>query len=134
MGDAGSGFVGLIVGVLAIHSARSAPALLWSCAILLGVFVVDATMTLLRRVLRGEKSYQAHRDHAYQHAALQYGAHKGVTLAVGALNLFWLLPLAALVALGRLDGVAGLLIAYAPLLWLGIRYDAGLTRYPQLTP
>jgi Fuc2NAc and GlcNAc transferase len=127
LGDAGSGFLGLTLGALWIHSSRATPELLWSWAILLGVFVVDATVTLLRRVYRGAKSYEAHRDHAYQHAALQHGAHVWVTIAIGALNLFWLLPLAWLVAEARLDGLVGLLIAYTPLVWLGIRYEAGIT-------
>ena len=33
---------------------------------MLGVFIVDATLTLLRRLIRGEKVYEAHRSHAYQ--------------------------------------------------------------------
>jgi len=122
MGDAGSGFVGLMLGLLAV---RSAPTLLWSWAILLGVFVVDATLTLARRVQRGEKSYEAHRSHAYQQAARQYG-HQPVTVTVGAINLFWLLPMAATVALGALDGLVGTLVAYAPLVWLGGWYKAGV--------
>lgn len=126
MGDAGSGFLGIALGILSLHAAWQAPQLLWSWLILLGVFIVDATWTLLRRLLRGEKLYQAHRSHAYQHAAQRHGAHRPVTLVVAALNLFWLLPLALAVGLGHLDGLPGVLIAWTPLLWLAVRYRAGL--------
>jgi Fuc2NAc and GlcNAc transferase len=126
MGDAGSGFLGITIGILSLHAGALAPPLLWSWLILLGVFVVDATFTLLRRLLRGERVYQAHRSHAYQRAARRCGRHLPVTLAVAAINMFWLLPVAACVATGRLDGAAGLLIAYAPLVGAAARLGAGL--------
>ena len=48
-----------------------------------------------------------------------------MTLAVGAINLLWLLPIAGAVALRWLDGMLGVTIAYAPLLWLAVRFEAG---------
>jgi Fuc2NAc and GlcNAc transferase len=87
MGDAGSGFLGVSLGILSLQAAWVAPKLLWSWLILLGVFVVDATFTLLRRLLRGDKVYEAHRSHAYQYASRRFGRHLPVTLAVGAINL-----------------------------------------------
>ena len=131
MGDAGSGFLGVVFGVLAVDAARHAPALLWCWLILLGAFIVDATVTLLRRLLRGERVYQAHRSHAYQHAARTLGAHRPVTLAVGAINVLWLLPLALLVAAGRLRGEFALPIAWLPLFALAIRWRAGLNETVQ---
>ena len=125
MGDAGSGFLGLIVALLALWSSRTAPHLFWSWFILGGCFMVDATTTLLRRVRRGERFNVAHRSHAYQYASRQHRSHKVVTLAVLAINTVWLTPLAVLVAVRALDGVAGVLIAYAPLLWLALHYKAG---------
>jgi len=126
MGDAGSGFLGLMMGVFSIHAASVAPELFWCWVILLGVFVVDATVTLVRRVLRGEKFYEAHRSHAYQYASRKYGAHWRVSIAVGGINLFWLLPLALLVAIGRLDGAVGVLVGYVPLICLAFYYKAGV--------
>ena len=126
MGDAGSGFLGIVLGVLSLQAAWQAPQLLWSWAILLGVFVVDATLTLLRRLLRGEKVYEAHRSHAYQHASRRYGRHLPVTLAVTAIDLFWLLPIALWVGAGGLDGLLGVTIAYVPLLALAVKFRAGM--------
>lgn len=125
MGDAGSGFLGITLGVLSLQAAWTAPQLLWSWLILLGVFIVDATFTLLRRLLRGDKVYEAHRSHAYQYASRRAGRHLPVTLAVVGLNLIWLLPIALWVGVGGLDGVVGVLIAYAPLVCLAVKFRAG---------
>lgn len=125
MGDAGSGFLGISLGVLSLQAAWAAPQLLWCWLILLGVFIVDATYTLVRRVRRGDKVYEAHRTHAYQHAAQFCGRHLPVTMAVLAINLLWLLPVALAVAVGAVDGLLGLLVAYAPLVYLSVRLKAG---------
>ena len=125
MGDAGSGFLGLILAVLSLQAAWFKAELLWSWVILLGVFVVDATFTLLRRLLRGDTVYEAHRSHAYQYASRQFAAHRPVTLAVMLINLVWLLPMALLVGLGYVDGLLGVVIAYLPLVLLAVKFKAG---------
>ena len=125
MGDAGSGFLGLILAVLSLQAAWFKAELLWSWVILLGVFVVDATFTLLRRLLRGDKVYEAHRSHAYQFAARHCAGHRPVTVAVLLINLVWLLPVAVLVGLGYVDGLLGVLIAYLPLVLLAVKFKAG---------
>lgn len=125
MGDAGSGFLGMVLGVLSLQAAWVSPSLFWAWLILLGVFVVDATLTLIRRLLRGEKVYEAHRSHAYQFASRHYARHLPVTLAVLAINLVWLLPWALLVAKGWVDGFAGLIFAWLPLGWLALKFNAG---------
>lgn len=125
MGDAGSGFLGLLIGALTLWCASSLPMLFWSWLILYGCFMVDATTTLIRRVRRGEVFHQAHRSHAYQYASRRHGSHKVVTVAFGLINLFWLLPWAIAVALGRVDGALATVVAYAPLVALAFRYKAG---------
>ncbi|MFC5695815.1 glycosyltransferase family 4 protein [Pseudomonas sp. GCM10022186] len=125
MGDAGSGFLGVSLGILSLHAGWVAPQLLWCWIIMLGVFIVDATWTLIRRLLRGDKVYEAHRSHAYQFASRQYGRHLPVTLAVTAINLFWLFPIAALVGNRVVSGPLGLIVAYLPLLILAVKFRAG---------
>jgi Fuc2NAc and GlcNAc transferase len=93
MGDVCSGFLGYTLGVLMIVSDQKSDVSLWVWLVLLSVFIVDATVTLLRRLLRGEKVYQAHCCHAYQHAAALLDSHLQVTLGVITINLFVLLPL-----------------------------------------
>jgi Fuc2NAc and GlcNAc transferase len=125
MGDAGSGFVGIMLGSFSLWVAQANPNLFWSWLILLGGFVVDATMTLVRRVARGERFHEAHRSHAYQYASRRHASHEVVSLAFGAIALLWLLPLAVLVSVGKLDGAIGLIVAYAPLILLALKYRAG---------
>lgn len=125
MGDAGSGFLGMVLATQSVVAAWADPNLFWSWLIILGVFIVDASWTLARRLFRGEKVYQAHRSHAYQNASRVYSSHKVVTLAVMALNVFWLFPIAMAVAMGGLSGVIGLAIAYLPLIVLSWTFKGG---------
>lgn len=125
MGDAGSGFLGLVIAALGLWCGRDRPMLFWSWFILYGCFMVDATTTLVRRVRRGEVFHEAHRSHAYQYASRLCGSHRTVTLAVGIINLCWLLPWAVAVALGRIDGLLATVLAYAPLVALAFHFRAG---------
>jgi Fuc2NAc and GlcNAc transferase len=125
MGDAGSGFLGLMLSALMLLNTHIAPQMLWVWLILLGVFIVDATYTLIRRLLRGDKVYEAHRSHAYQFASRKYGSHLPVTLAVLVINISWLAPWSLAVALDVVDGTVAVLCAYVPLLWLAWYFHAG---------
>ncbi|MDP9688948.1 UNVERIFIED_ORG: Fuc2NAc and GlcNAc transferase [Pseudomonas mohnii] len=131
MGDAGSGFLGMTLGVLSIQAAWYAPQLLWAWLVLLGVFIVDATFTLVRRLLRGDKVYEAHRSHGYQFASRQFGKHVPVTLAIGVINLLWLAPIAILIGMGKIDGLFGLFLAYTPLIALAVKFHAGALESPR---
>lgn len=98
MGDVGSGFLGFTFGVLAVASENSGalPLLVW--LLLLGVFVVDATATLLGRIWRRERLTEPHRTHAYQLAVQTGYTHKQVTMTVLAINaMLGVLAAAALV-------------------------------------
>ncbi|MBC3271399.1 glycosyltransferase family 4 protein [Pseudomonas sp. SWRI81] len=125
MGDAGSGFLGVVLAGFSLQAAFKEPELIWPWLILMGVFIVDATFTLLRRLLRGDKVYEAHRSHAYQFASRQVGRHLPVTLCVGLINVFWLLPIAFCVMRLDFPGLAGVLLAYVPLVMIAIKYRAG---------
>jgi len=131
MGDVGSGFLGFVLAALALRTSIVRDDLSpWCWLVLGGVFLTDATITLLRRMVRRERWYDAHRSHAYQRAALRYGSHRKVTVAVMAINLFWLLPLSVLCVI--LPGFEALLalVAYLPLLALAVRLGAGSDKTP----
>jgi len=66
MGDSGSLLLGGIVGLLAYRAVASGAASLVVCVVISAVFVVDATATLVWRVLSGERWYTAHASHAFQ--------------------------------------------------------------------
>jgi Fuc2NAc and GlcNAc transferase len=124
MGDAGSGFLGFMLGLFSIQGAWESTKMFWVWIILLGVFIVDATLTLFERIINGEAFYRAHCKHAYQVAARQYGSHKAVSLSIGVINLFWLLPVAYLVSIQWIDGILGVIIAFTPLVGLFLHFRA----------
>jgi Fuc2NAc and GlcNAc transferase len=134
LGDAGSGFLGFMMAVFSVRAAHLDSALFWSWLILLGVFIVDSLVTLTRRALRRQPLRTAHRSHAYQFASRKYRAHGVVSLAVGAINLVWLLPMALLVAKGRVSPIPALLIAYLPLIGLAFYLKAGAAELQELEP
>ena len=94
MGDVGSGFLGFVVAVLALATIHSSTLSVWTWILLSGTFLTDATVTLLRRLARGESLHHAHRSHAYQSLARRWESHRRVTLSYIAIDVAWLLPLA----------------------------------------
>nr|WP_321268689.1 glycosyltransferase family 4 protein [Alcaligenes faecalis] len=125
MGDAGSGFLGITLGGFIIKAAWIDDQLFWSWLILSGVFILDATWTLIRRLLRKEKVYEAHRSHAYQYASRKLGSHRTVTLAVIAINVLWLYPMAYLASTRTYNPSLITLVAYIPLCLLAYIFKAG---------
>lgn len=100
LGDVGSVGLGFLLGWLLLSLAASGH---WLPALLLPLYyLADATWTLLRRMLRGEKFWRAHRSHFYQHAARRCGNHAKVSLRVLCANL--VLIAAALWAAQHKDG------------------------------
>jgi Fuc2NAc and GlcNAc transferase len=87
MGDVGSGLLGYVFSVLAIASERSSalPLLVW--VMILGIFVVDATLTVIRRLAKGERFYLAHRSHAYQRLAQIGWTHQRVVCSIAVTNM-----------------------------------------------
>ena len=125
MGDVGSGFLGLMLGAIAYADiAAGREIAIW--LILFGIFFVDSGITLIRRVWNGDKWYEAHCSHAYQHAARKWG-HKRVTIVTILINVGWLLPIAYLVYLNENISLLLTLVAYIPLVLIALKFNAGLT-------
>jgi UDP-N-acetylmuramyl pentapeptide phosphotransferase/UDP-N-acetylglucosamine-1-phosphate transferase len=110
LGDVGSVPVGYLLGALLLFLALDGA---WAAALILPMFYwVDATYTLLRRFLRGEKIWQAHRSHFYQQGARKLGNHAAAAGRIAILNS--LLILLAVVSLhGWPVAVAAILVAFA---------------------
>ena len=84
MGDLGSALLGYCLAVLMLWGERSASVPLWISALVFSPFIVDATVTLLRRVLAGERPWRAHRGHFYQRLVrLGWGHRKTVLRGYG---------------------------------------------------
>lgn len=80
MGDAGAIPCGFLAAALGYYGYYCAAWPLWVPFFIFSPFLYDATTTLLRRLLRRENIWQAHRGHLYQRMALKLG-HKGTTLS-----------------------------------------------------
>ena len=87
MGDVGSTLLGYTISIITIYYANIEASNLWIWVTLYGVFWFDATITLIRRKLNGEKLTEAHRKHAYQRLTQAGWSHSKVTLYATLLNL-----------------------------------------------
>ncbi len=125
MGDVGSGFLGFTITALGLATIQRDGLPIEVFAILGGVFLVDATVTLVRRVLRGDRWLEAHRSHAYQRLAQRWKAHWPVTTLLLAIDVFWLLPWAAAAARTPADARWILGAALLPLVILTLLVGAG---------
>lgn len=129
MGDVGSGFLGYALGVLLLASAQPpsahAGAATWIWLLLLGPFWIDATVTLVRRLLQGKRWYVAHRSHAYQHLARRLHSHARATSCY----VIAALALSAVAAwVSALPSIGWLLVLFAsvPLIACAAALDAGV--------
>ena len=106
MGDVGSVPLGYVLGYLLCRLAIDG---WWKAALILpAYFVADATLTLLRRLARGERMWQAHREHFYQRAVRRGLSHDAVVLRVIAADA---VLIACAWAAENVSGFAGLTVA-----------------------
>jgi Fuc2NAc and GlcNAc transferase len=125
MGDVGSGFLGLMVPMLELVASERAPIPLQVWIILGGLFLLDATVTLLRRVIRGDRWFEAHRLHAYQRLARRWKSHLLVTVLFCSINIFWLLPWAWYAEKAPAFATMSLVAALTPVLLFVLIAGAG---------
>ena len=111
MGDTGSSVLGLLAAALSLWGNRDGLFPLWMAVLIFSPFIFDATVTLLRRMLRGEKIWLPHKTHYYQRLVQLGWGHRKTVLLEYALMLAC--SLSALLA-QRLPGAwqAGLLVTW----------------------
>jgi len=80
MGDAGSITIGFLAGTLMILGVRDGIFELWVPIMIFSPFIVDATVTLIRRMLRRKRVWEAHREHYYQRLVLSGWSHRRTVL------------------------------------------------------
>ena len=85
MGDAGSVPYGFLAGAIGLQGWNAALWPLWFPVLAFSPFVVDASVTLARRILRGEKFWRPHRSHYYQRLVQLGWGHRRTALAEYAL-------------------------------------------------
>lgn len=120
MGDVGSLALGAFFAIIALIGSSSLNIPFSAFLILYAVYLVDSGVTLLQRIIKRERWWQAHRSHFYQRAVQSGYSHAQVSLAVMVINLLLAL-LASLVVAGVLDANIALLaslVILAPLMFL----------------
>jgi UDP-N-acetylmuramyl pentapeptide phosphotransferase/UDP-N-acetylglucosamine-1-phosphate transferase len=88
LGDVGSIPLGFLTGALGVLGWSEDVWPLWFPLLVFGVFIGDATLTLLKRLLRGERVWHAHRSHYYQRLVQLGAGHRRTALVSYALMLF----------------------------------------------
>jgi UDP-GlcNAc:undecaprenyl-phosphate GlcNAc-1-phosphate transferase len=109
LGDAGSVPLGFLAAVFGIEGWRQGWWPLWFPLLVFLPFIADASSTLLRRLLGGERVWQAHRDHSYQRL-VQLGLGHAGTLALYAALMIGA-AVSALAALARAPQAGWYLLA-----------------------
>jgi UDP-N-acetylmuramyl pentapeptide phosphotransferase/UDP-N-acetylglucosamine-1-phosphate transferase len=124
LGDVGSVPLGYLLGFLLLGVAADGH---WKIALILPLyFLADATITLFRRLLRGERVWRPHREHLYQRAVQRGLSHAAVVWRVNAANL--LLIGCGWAAENEAGGVA--LVAAAVIVALLLASLAGVANRP----
>jgi UDP-N-acetylmuramyl pentapeptide phosphotransferase/UDP-N-acetylglucosamine-1-phosphate transferase len=80
LGDVGSSVLGLLAAALSLWGANRGLFAPWVAWLAFSPFIVDATWTLARRLLRGERVWEAHREHHYQRLVLAGWGHRKTVL------------------------------------------------------
>lgn len=96
MGDVGSGALGLLVGAGSLWAWSTGALDLAQVLVLSSAFTIDATATLVSRIVRGRRWLEPHREHLYQWLARRGLGHARVTLLYLAWNVVLAAPLVAL--------------------------------------
>jgi UDP-N-acetylmuramyl pentapeptide phosphotransferase/UDP-N-acetylglucosamine-1-phosphate transferase len=124
LGDVGSLSIGLILGILLLFVAGGGHPV--AALIMPLYYLADATITLLRRVVRGEKITQAHRTHFYQRATDKGFTVMDIVTRVFAINLgLGALAILTVVVPGRASSVAALIASVALVGWLLFAFERG---------
>jgi len=127
MGDVGSTYIAFMLFAFAFVSIINELLTLQFWLIIGCLFITDATVTLIQRVLRREVWYQPHRMHLYQRLSRRLNSHSKVTLRFLLVNITVLFPLAFLSLLLPAMSVAILLITYTVAAAVMIGMGAGAT-------
>lgn len=80
MGDSGSIPLGFLAAAFGLMGWRAEYWPLWFPALVFSPFILDASVTLVKRLLRGEPVWQAHREHYYQRLVQMDWGHRGTAL------------------------------------------------------
>jgi UDP-N-acetylmuramyl pentapeptide phosphotransferase/UDP-N-acetylglucosamine-1-phosphate transferase len=92
MGDVGSLALGFLFAALLLYGMGTGAISQAVALMVMLLFLTDATLTLLMRVIKGERWYNAHRQHFYQRLIAAGWTHGRVAIFYQAINLTLVLP------------------------------------------
>ena len=132
LGDVGSVPLGFLAGALGLAGWRDDVWPLWFPLLVFAPFIGDATLTLIRRAIRGERVWQAHREHYYQRLVRMGAGHRGAALIGYALML--VCAAAALYGRGQSPAVQAAVVVPAAVVliaaaaWIDVRWSRYVRR------
>jgi Fuc2NAc and GlcNAc transferase len=125
MGDSGAYYLGYIFGSLALVSKMYYDSSLYVHLIIFGLFIVDATWTLIRRAVRRERVFMGHKMHAFQKLIAKGWGHARVTSLYVLITVLWLFPMAYFSMNYSLYSFYFLVAAYIPIFGFVLYARAG---------
>ena len=118
MGDCGAVFIGFYLGCVGLYAAGQDSRLGAVWLILMMPFVVDATCTLLIRLVQGKSLVQGHSEHTYQRLKRASDSVLAVNGGLLGLQGLWQIPMAILAAFGSYSPIFAVILATIPSLIL----------------
>ena len=115
MGDVGSVPLGFLAGALGLLGWQQGNWPWWFPVLVFSPFIVDASVTLVRRLVLGERVWEAHRVHYYQRLVRMGWGHRKTALAEYVLMLA--------------SGLLGLVALWAPPAGQGATLTVALASY-----
>jgi len=134
MGDVGSAFVGYSLASVSVMAASSSPRVAAAGIMAVWPFVFDTAFTMLQRIRRGERIWEAHRSHLYQRSIAHGARHAAVAIEYAAAAAATVAGAILWVAGIDERGVAVLVLAAAVGVWLWMRMTSRERGHMQVAP
>ena len=129
LGDSGAYFLGMMIALLALTSAQTGSVSPWCWMILFAIFLGDSTVAKIRRMAGNIKAWkEPHDTHAYNHLSRYWNSHGKVTIAMSAMNVTVLAPLAIVAWRYPQWSVGIALVTFAAMATLAVYFGSGVER------
>jgi glycosyltransferase WbpL len=126
MGDVGSCSIGFLFGLMSIYTEQKETISITVWLIALAPFISDATFTLLKRILNGEKWYKAHNTHAYQRLYQRGISHRNLAIGLLFINIVIIWPVAYITQIYKNIEFIMLILTYIimAIIWFGVQNNS----------
>ena len=127
MGDVASVPLGFIFASMAVYGVHAGVISLPLSVLVMSVFIIDASLTLIARVFAGERWYTAHNQHVYQRLIAYGWSHSRVLKLYQSINVILVLPAIVLAAMYTqyANVTAGLTLLFLGSCWFAANRKLG---------